>query len=234
MLSHWADMYSCSVKKIKRVEMLKRIKPDYTEEATLDGVMSELKSVSRYRVAYIGLCLLSILVFIGRMVAYYYSHVRSYYDAFEIFYSTFYMFIWLLFSLGYVYYGVRLVRILPESITEMIVSVMALTGIFAVFAIATAALNVEFSITYQTSTFSTSRGKVLASYVMSWCMGFCSLNVYMPIWQWHRWMNPRVIYNISKKSKSKPLTEKSADIVIETQPRVDATETIETTKDGDE
>jgi len=235
MLSHWADMYHCSMKKIKRVEMLKRIKPDYTEEATLDGVMSELKGVSKYRIAYIAMCALSILVFAGRMASYNYSRVAVHQTAFEIFYSAFYMFIWLLFSFGYVYYGVRLLRILPESITEMIISVIALTGIFAVFAIATSAINVEFTITLQSSSFAVSRAKLLASYVLSWSMGFCSVNVYMPIWQWHRWMNPKVIYNIFKKSgKSKSVTEKAetpmaTEVVIDAKPP-DTTEEAEMTK----
>jgi len=193
LLFHWADLYYSSIRKIRMANMLQKIKPDYDTSVTMDSVLLEISMLSKFRLAYVLVCLLTCAVYIGQNVNNAYSRDLHAYGIYMQFYQIFYMVIWTLFGVGYVYYGYKLTKILPPNSATRIITTMALMGVFAIFAIADSALNLEilFSLTDYDAT--ATLAKLLGSYVLTWVTGFCAISVFMPFWQWNRWFNPRLI-----------------------------------------
>jgi hypothetical protein len=60
-----AELYYESVRKLKREEMLKKIKPGYEGNLTMDEVLLKLNFVSKFRFAYVVVCIVSFGIFVG-------------------------------------------------------------------------------------------------------------------------------------------------------------------------
>lgn len=60
-----AELYYAAIRKLKKEEMLKKIKPGYEGNLTMDDVLLKLQMVSKFRFGYVIVCLISIGVFIG-------------------------------------------------------------------------------------------------------------------------------------------------------------------------
>jgi hypothetical protein len=60
-----AELYYSAVQKLKKEEMLRRIKPGYEGNLTMDEVLVKLSFVSKFRFAYVAICILSLGIFIG-------------------------------------------------------------------------------------------------------------------------------------------------------------------------
>ncbi|PRP75721.1 hypothetical protein PROFUN_09145 [Planoprotostelium fungivorum] len=223
LLFHWAELYHEAIRKMKREEMLKKIKPDYEPHLTVEDILLKMSYVSKFRFAYVFVCGLSFLVYVGIEVIELTSRSQSAWKAYIVFYFSFYTAVWILFSIGYVYYGIHLLSIIPAVMQGRIKAVMALTGLFSLFGVANAVLNIIIQAEPGKNTINIKT--LYALYALVWMMAFFSLNIFMPIWEWHLWFNPKVIRSMRRTSHShtpnSPDSEapNSPDMQLEVLPR---------------
>jgi len=199
LLFHWADLYYNSIRKIRMANMIQKLKPDYEANITMDSILLELNFMNKFRMAYVAICVTTLFVYIGQNILYSYSRDQSSYRGFVLFYQIFYLCVWVVFEVGYIYYGLKLLKILPSNVTGKVISVMVLMALFAIFASASSALNLQILVNYNNSV-TNSRQQLLCAYALSWFVGFWAVNIFMPIWQWHRWMNPVLIKSMWSES----------------------------------
>jgi len=146
--------------------------------------------------------------FIGVMAMSLKSTVYDAWISYMVFYYSFYTAVWILFALGYIFFGLRLLRIIPDVLKGSIVSVMILMAVFAIFAVAYECL----SIGLQLSSVGLSKVEtVIAMFVLIWFCVFAAVNIFMPVWQWHKWLNPSVIHKLMSETSTNKTSSKSQD-----------------------
>ncbi|PRP77646.1 carbonate dehydratase [Planoprotostelium fungivorum] len=176
LLFHWAELYHVSIQKLKKEEMLRKIKPGYVGNISVEDIIHNLNRASKFRFGYLFICILSLLVFVGMV----WSQWRAYWD----FYVSFYIISWVLCAAGYLLYGLKLLRIIPQLMKGKIITIMSCMAIFSVFAVTYACLEIVILI-------GTWEGLmlvkvILVSYALMWVCGFTAVNIFMPIWTWNR------------------------------------------------
>ncbi|PRP83174.1 hypothetical protein PROFUN_09602 [Planoprotostelium fungivorum] len=212
LLFHWAELYYASIRKMKKEEMLRKIKPGYEPNLQMEDILLKISLVSKFRFGYVAVCALSLLVFVGQILLELCGRSYSAWDSYSIFYYGFYTGVWILFSIGYIVYGLRLIQIIPEVMQGKIVIVMILMGFFTLFGVIIASTNIAFHANHATI----SLASIYALATMTCLMAFSSVNVFIPIWQWHRWLNPRVIRSMIRSTNTTGNTSgmKTQDIVV--------------------
>ncbi|PRP84773.1 hypothetical protein PROFUN_07427 [Planoprotostelium fungivorum] len=189
LLFHWAELYYASIRKMKREEMLKKIKPGYEPNLQMEDILLKMSLVSKFRFGYVAVCAVSVLVFIGIVLTELHGRSQSGWVTFTIFYFAFYTGTWILFAVGYITYGLRLLQIIPDVMQGRIKVVMILTGLFSIFGVSIACINIVIHSSHTVSSVAT----LYALVTLTCLMVFSSVNVFIPLWEWHRWFNPRVI-----------------------------------------
>ncbi|PRP81166.1 hypothetical protein PROFUN_02000 [Planoprotostelium fungivorum] len=191
LLFHWAELYYSSIRKMKNVEMLRKIKPGYEGNLTMEDVLLKLNFATKFRFAYVAITVIAIIIFIGAMVVWFKARTMALWSNYLLFYYSFYAAAWILFSLGYVFYGLRLLTIIPVVLKGKVVSVMVLLVLFAVAALVTACS--ALYVIVRPFTDIRAFHILTVTYALEWLSAFCASNIFMPFWQWHRWFNPRLI-----------------------------------------
>ncbi|PRP80077.1 hypothetical protein PROFUN_10760 [Planoprotostelium fungivorum] len=212
LLFHWAELYYASIRKMKKEEMLRKIKPGYEPNLQMEDILLKISLVSKFRFGYVAVCALSLLVFVGMILFELRGSSYGGWASYTIFYYSFYTGVWILFSIGYIVYGLRLLQIIPEVMRGKIVIVMILMALFALFGIIIASTNIAFHADNTAITLAS----LYALATMTCLMAFSSVNVFIPIWDWHRWLNPRVIRSMIRSTATTGNTSgmKTQDVVI--------------------
>lgn len=60
-----AELYYAGIRKMKKEEMLRKIKPGYEPNLQMEDVLLKISLVSKFRFAYVAVCAASLFVFIG-------------------------------------------------------------------------------------------------------------------------------------------------------------------------
>ncbi|PRP88970.1 hypothetical protein PROFUN_02248 [Planoprotostelium fungivorum] len=184
LLFHWAELYHAAIRKMKREEMLQKIKPGYEPNLAMEDILLKISLVSRFRFGYIIVCIISLLAYIGIVLVELTATRQSIWQTYIVFYFSFYTVVWILFCAGYMYYGLRLLQIIPDVMQGRIKAVMILMGLFSIIGVANACLNIAIQAEPGTTTINL--GSLYAIYTLIWLMTFLSVNVFIPIWEWHR------------------------------------------------
>jgi len=206
LLFHWAELYHSSISKLKREEMLRKIKPDYESNVSMEDVLIRMNIMSRFRFGYIAVCVLSFLVLIGMMVVEFHARDNEVWKSYCIFYYAFYVVAWISFALAYIFYGLRLISIIPQVLKGKIKTVMILMGLFALCTVTFACLMIAVQVLPGRTTINITT--IYAMLSLCWGAAFCALNIFMPVWKWHIWFSPSLARSVfrSKSNSSNPNT----------------------------
>ncbi|PRP84699.1 hypothetical protein PROFUN_07949 [Planoprotostelium fungivorum] len=201
LLFHWAELYHSSIRKMKKMEMLRKIKPGYEGNLTMEDVLLKLNFATKFRFAYVAITILSILIFMGAMIVWFKATTLTVWSNYLLFYYSFYAAAWILFSFGYVLYGLRLLSIIPVVLKGKVITTMALLILFAVALLIKSCIGLYIIV----NPFQDIRAfhALIGTYSLEWVSGFCAANIFIPIWEWHRWFNPKLIHSmVSRAGKS--------------------------------
>ncbi|PRP84774.1 hypothetical protein PROFUN_07428 [Planoprotostelium fungivorum] len=196
LLFHWAELYYAGIRKMKKEEMLRKIKPGYEPNLQMEDVLLKISLVSKFRFAYVAVCAASLFVFIGMIVAELTGKDQKAWVTYTIFYYSFYTGAWILFATGYIIYGLRLLQIIPEVLQGRIKAVMILTGLFSLFGVTNACVNIAYHADWRV----VNLASLYALTTLTILMTFSSVNVFIPIWEWHRWLSPTVIRSMMRST----------------------------------
>ncbi|PRP80664.1 hypothetical protein PROFUN_10719 [Planoprotostelium fungivorum] len=215
LLFHWAELYYAGIRKMKKEEMLRKIKPGYEPNLQMEDILLKISLVSKFRFAYVAVCVASLLAFLGMALAELHTANQHMWDTYTVFYYAFYTGAWILFAIGYIIYGLRLLQIIPEVLQGRIKAVMILMGLFTTFGVTSACINISF----HANSAAISIGSLYVLVTLTFLMAFSSVNVFIPIWEWHQWMNPKVIRSMIRSTATTmgntTAEMKSQEIVIE-------------------
>jgi len=193
LLFHWAELYYSSIRKMKREEMLKKIKPGYQSNLTIEEIMLKMNFISKFRFAYLALAVVSFGTYIGQCYAQLAGRSLQIRDNYYTFYSVYMIVLWIAFGVGYAIYGLRLIQIMPNGVSSRIKAIMMLIAAFAVFEVTYYC--VSYGIFFRKKDVSAINEVYIYS-TLHWLSGMCALNIFMPIWEWNKWFNPAVIKSL--------------------------------------
>ncbi|PRP88544.1 hypothetical protein PROFUN_02955 [Planoprotostelium fungivorum] len=209
LLFYWAELYYSAIRKMKREQMLQKIKPGYQSTLTIEDVMLKLHFVSKFRFAYVGVAVLNITFYVTRICTHLFSRSSDVVFAFQTFDNSFMAASWILFFGGYIFYGFRLLQILPPALASRIRTMIILLCLYALFGLANQLT--EFGLGIASFDGLQPMKFVFAFATFHWLCSFTALNIFMPVWEWHRWLNPRVVRSMIISTKSSTTDAGSKD-----------------------
>ncbi|PRP85100.1 hypothetical protein PROFUN_07171 [Planoprotostelium fungivorum] len=192
ILSHWISLHYVSLRRLKKEEMLKKIKPGYTGSVSLEEMMIQMQKLSRFKIAYMVVSGFSILTVTIHMIITFQTRYPKAYDTMALFEACYFIIAWILFAAGFVYYGVKLMRILPDGISYSMKIAITSNIIFLVGAIGVQIFNIilnrrnDIAKQMNVSSF-------FATITLEWICCMATLNIHMPLHQYHLWFNPKLI-----------------------------------------
>ncbi|PRP79054.1 hypothetical protein PROFUN_13132 [Planoprotostelium fungivorum] len=203
LLFHWAELYYSAIRKLRREQMLAKLKPGYEGSVTIEEILLKINFISKFRFAFLLISILSIVCYFEVREL----HVK---DQTDLMNQVYQIIAWVLFSVGYGIYGYRLLQILPPVLRDRIKAIMILLGIFAVAGTAYCCL--ILGLLYVEGQGLKAILNVFAFASLEFIAGFATLNIFLPMWQWHKWFNPKLIKSMTSKTGSTNSGGKSMDV----------------------
>jgi len=188
VLLHWIELYHSTIPQ--------QIKRDHkwmsNNKASVKEVLNTVTYLRSFRIAYLAICVFSVLILMARIVVTFVSTNPSQNRNFGWFYNVFYTAAWLGFVVGFFIYGFRLIRIFPAEFTIRIRRTMIFMLIFNVIILANQLTILSAFISAFATGLAGMRNN-FAFLVIQFLCCFAPLNIYMPIWKYHKWFNPYAV-----------------------------------------
>jgi len=111
---HWVEVYQETIRRLNEQEMLAKINKDYDKEVTLEDIMSNVRSVHRFRVPF---TVVLILLFIYRIIGMIMRGILnpSWY-ALNLSFNIIMILCFALISIGSIYFGRKLYHLFPKPL----------------------------------------------------------------------------------------------------------------------
>jgi hypothetical protein len=136
ILFHWKNIYDISVATLKREEMLRSINKNYKSDVTLNDVLNQAEIFKRSRVLYVGA---NVLAWVFQFIRETLFGLRavSTKSALNPVWMSFFALLYFTETFGIVFYGFRLIRIMPaQMMKKMKVVTYKIMAIAIIFSLA--------------------------------------------------------------------------------------------------
>jgi len=111
---HWVEVYKETIKRLNEQEMLSKINKDYHKEVTLEDIMSNIRSVHRFRLPF---AIVLILFFIYRIIGMIMRGILNpAHSSMTLSFNILMVVAFVVISICYIYYGSKLYRLFPKPL----------------------------------------------------------------------------------------------------------------------
>ncbi|PRP85102.1 hypothetical protein PROFUN_07173 [Planoprotostelium fungivorum] len=197
ILSHWISLHYVSLRRLRKEEMLKKIKPGYSGDVSLE----EVQRMSRFKIAYLAVSGFSVFVVTIHMIITFQTRHPEAFDTMLLFEACYLIIAWVLFAAGFLYYGLQLMRILPDGISSNMKITIVSNCTFLFCAIGVQVLGIILNRHPELSR-QFGLGFFFATITLEWICCMATLNIHMPIHQYHLWFNPKLIKSLLSSLRS--------------------------------
>eukprot|EP01117_Protostelium_nocturnum_P016295 TRINITY_DN6417_c0_g1_i1.p1 TRINITY_DN6417_c0_g1~~TRINITY_DN6417_c0_g1_i1.p1 ORF type:complete len:245 (+),score=23.25 TRINITY_DN6417_c0_g1_i1:106-735(+) len=194
--------------------MLKKIRQDFDASVSMEDILVNLSFLKKFKFFYLAFGFISIVIFIAQVVIEVTStHMVSFVVMSRI-YDGYFCLIWLGFACGFMWYGIKLMRIMPPTIANKIREMTILISVFSVSALASNLISIS---TVEIEDYRVNG--VWEYYAYHFCdmVGlYSAIFMYIPIWQWHKWFNSTMIRSLLSTSRTSNQSSHHSSASIET------------------
>ncbi|PRP89865.1 hypothetical protein PROFUN_00207 [Planoprotostelium fungivorum] len=197
MFLHWVELYQKAVKKLRNAEMMRKVSSHINHEVTVEEIVSTLRFLGVLRIPFVVITILSFVIYVVREIGNSLITDAPSYPPFYYFICAYYAAVWLSFAFGFIFYGRRLMKLMPEGVAHKLRSVtIRLSVVLIISCINAIILMFGYQFNRLDATSIISRDYIVTFTRMS--VIAIILEIYMPLKDWRIWFSPSVLRSGTK------------------------------------
>eukprot|EP01117_Protostelium_nocturnum_P018858 TRINITY_DN797_c0_g2_i1.p1 TRINITY_DN797_c0_g2~~TRINITY_DN797_c0_g2_i1.p1 ORF type:complete len:415 (-),score=43.76 TRINITY_DN797_c0_g2_i1:32-1246(-) len=191
IILHWIELYNVSTLTLRREEMIQKINSNYNPTVSLEDILLKVSFLRKFKVFFGVIVSLSLAFVVVFFCLYFYVKNYDQYWYYFNFFMVYFLLCWVCLGAGFVLYGVRMYRIMPDIVKPKIFSITVLAIMTVIFLIIENCTVI--SIFHSKSASNDFFIKLITFNVLRFLQVLCALNIYMPLWNWKNWFHSSAI-----------------------------------------
>ncbi|PRP82148.1 hypothetical protein PROFUN_10356 [Planoprotostelium fungivorum] len=216
ILLHWVEIYQSTMRAIRARDMMKRVNSNYNGELTIEEVMKNITFIQRLKVPFVAISVLTLFVYIFRMVGNVYMTNPRGYSVWFIIVPTYYAVVWTGFALTFSIYGYRLTKVMPPTLAHKIKLMTYKMEIILILSLFNSIqLVVLTSVIREPSKSIFTRNGI--TFAVRMIVAFVILEMHMPITRFRSWFSTDLLRSTTGKTGSEDSSDKTPSVKMELQ-----------------
>ncbi|PRP80765.1 hypothetical protein PROFUN_11505 [Planoprotostelium fungivorum] len=201
-LSHWVELYQYTLKSLRQQEMIKKINVNFSATLSVEDVLDRITFLQRFRIPFAICCVITVCLWISFTAAYFHSRDPTGLSRFAMGYSAFHAALWTCFAFAFLFYGLKLLRILPASIGPKIRKMTFQLCFIVIICLLDKVASLVYFSFYRASNVANYQTGIrrLINVIMIWLVVVALLELYMPVHQYKKWLRLSALWDSSRSA----------------------------------